>query len=105
MKKTETVAEFIARGGKITRVPPRDHTAKIESIKSSNANGPAVLLTMDEADLYYGEHKQKKVKKKSSAGRDVIDLSALPEELRKKYIDGVINGQDEDADEEDDEQQ
>lgn len=48
---------------------------------------------MDEADLYNGEYKPRKSKKKPV---EAIDLSALPPELRKKYVDEVINGQEED---------
>ena len=88
MSKRETVEEFLARGGVITRIPPQEQTVKTENIKSSSAGGPAVFLSLSEADLFYGEHKQKKPKKAKAA----IDLSALPEELRKKYVDGVVNG-------------
>lgn len=97
MKKTETIAEFLARGGKITRVASPEPTTKPESIKSTTAGGPAVFLTLGEAELFYGERKLKKVKKTKTAA---IDLSALPEELRKKYVDGVMNGEDQEDDEE-----
>jgi hypothetical protein len=87
--KTETVAEFLARGGKITKCNPQEVAAKIETIRSATAGGPAVFLTYGEADLFYGEKKGTKPKKP----KPTIDLSALPEELRKKYVDEVLNGQ------------
>ena len=99
IKKTETIAEFLARGGKITKLAPSETATKSESIKPTSAGGPAVFLTFGEADLFYGEHKVKKAKKSKAT----MDLSALPEELRKKYCDGVMNGNQEDQDEEDDE--
>lgn len=86
--KKETMAEFLARGGKITKVPTPIPTTKVETIKSTKGGGPATIVTMDEADLYHGESKKKKVKKKVIS---TIDISALPEALRKKYIDGVIH--------------
>lgn len=99
IKKTESIAEFLARGGKITRVASPEPTTKPESIKSTTASGPAVFLSLGEAELFYGERKAKKAKK---AKAPAIDLSALPEELRKKYVDGVMNGNsDEEEDEED----
>jgi len=98
MKKTETIAEFLARGGKITRVATPEPTTKPESIRSTTAGGPAVFLSLGEADLFYGEHKPKKPKKSKAA----MDLSALPEELRKKYVDGVMNGNKEEGDDEED---
>jgi hypothetical protein len=96
MKKTETVAEFLAKGGKITIIPPVQPTVKTESIKSTSNGGPAIIMSMGEADLYYGEHKAKKPKKATAP----IDLSALPEALRKKYVDEVINASE--SEEEDD---
>lgn len=88
--KTESVAEFLARGGKITKVPTPQVTQKTESVKSTASGGPAVIMTMGEADLFYGEHKPRKVKKKSVSR---IDLSALPEELRRKYVDEVLDAE------------
>lgn len=97
--KTETLAEFLARGGKITKVAPPEPTTKSESIKSTSNGGPAVIMTMDQADLYYGEHKQRKSKAKP---KPTIDLSALPPELRKKFVDDVINGAKEEDEESED---
>ena len=95
--KKETVAEFLARGGKITRVPTPTPTTKLETIKSTKGGGPATIVTMDEANLYHGEAKNSKAKKKVFS---TIDISALPEALRKKYIDGVIRAKEiEDEDE------
>lgn len=99
MKKTETIAEYLARGGSIQIIPPNQPTVKIDSIKSSTNGGPATIMSMDEADLYYGEFKARKAKKATST----IDLSALPEALRKKYVDEVISASKEEGDDEDDE--
>ena len=98
MKKTETIAEFLARGGSIQIIPPNQPTIKADSIKSTTNAGPANLMSMDEADLYFGEHKAKKPRKATST----IDLSALPEALRKKYVDEVISASKEEDEEEDD---
>jgi hypothetical protein len=95
--KTETVAEFLARGGKINKVASAALTQKVESVKSLKNGGPATIVSMDEADLYHGEAKKSKAKKKLQA--PTIDVSALPEALRKKYVDEVVNAQ---AEEEDD---
>lgn len=97
--KKETVAEFLARGGQITKVAPAAPTQKSETIRSTNTGGPANIVTMDHADLYHGEAKKSKAKKKAIA--PTIDITALPEELRKKYIDGVISAKE--AEDEEDE--
>jgi hypothetical protein len=86
--KKETLNDFLSRGGTIKRLPTQQPIKIAESIKPTQVAGPAVLMTLDEADLYYGEHKQRKAKKKS---RPTIDLTALPLELRKKYVDDVID--------------
>jgi hypothetical protein len=85
----ESLEEFLARGGQITRVPAPVPFKIQESIKPTPASGPAILMTLEEADLFYGEHKQRKAKKKAKA---TIDLDALPPEIRKKFVDDVING-------------
>jgi hypothetical protein len=95
--KTETLEEFMARGGKVTKVPPPEVTLKPEAVKSTSAGGPAILMTLGEADLYYGEHKKRKVKAKP---KQTLDVSALPPELRKKYVDDIIDGNKEEKDEE-----
>ncbi len=99
MKKTETVAEFLARGGSIKLIPANPPTVKNDSIKSTTSGGGAVtIMSMDEADLYYGEFKARKPKKATST----IDLSALPEALRKKYVDEVISASEEEDEEDSD---
>lgn len=99
MKKTESVAEFLARGGIITKVPSQTPTTKTESIKSSSAGGPAVFLSLGEADLFYGEHRTKKAKK----AKATFNVADLPEELRKKFVDEVMNGETEEKDEDSEE--
>jgi hypothetical protein len=86
--KKETVEEFLARGGQITRLATETSFKIPESIKPTPAGGPAVLMTLEEADLFYGEHKQRKAKKKA---KPTIDVDSLPPEIRKKYVDDVIN--------------
>jgi hypothetical protein len=100
--KTQTIEEFLAKGGKVTVVPANAH-GKSDYVKStvSGGGGAATIITMDEADLYHGEAKVKKAKKAAPT----IDLSALPEALRKKYVDEVIsaNKEENEEDEEDSE--
>jgi hypothetical protein len=94
--KNDSLADYIARGGKITRIPTPEQNFKSESVKSTVQSGPAVLMTLDQADLFYGERKVRKVKPKL---KPTIDLSALPPALRKKYVDDVIDANREGNDE------
>ena len=96
--KKETLAEYLARGGKVTICPPAGPTTKTESVKitskTNTINGENTpIISTDDADLFYGEAKPKKAKKASNS----IDLSVhLPEALRKKYVDGIIRNHNDD---------
>lgn len=90
--KKETVEEFLARGGKITVVPigasakDPQPTQPAQTIHSSKS-GPATIMSYGEADLFYGEGKPKKARKKKAQAS--IDINALPEAIRNKYCKGI----------------
>jgi hypothetical protein len=90
--KTETIEEFIARGGIIKRIPFK-HSEKKSDITRKTEAGPAIILSYEEADLFYGEGKPHKVK--TSKLTPSIDLNSLPEALRIKYINKLKANQDE----------
>jgi hypothetical protein len=92
--KTETIQEFLARGGKITKLEFKQHEAK-EQVTRQAPGGPANILSLDEADLFFGEAKVKKTKPKPN-----IDLSALPPELKAKFIAKLSEEIEEDGDDE-----
>lgn len=82
-KRIETIEEFLARGGTINRVPEKTRDPQVSVIRN-NAGGPAVFLTLEDADLLYGEPGKPKKAKPKSVPR--IDLDALPPALRSKFI-------------------
>jgi hypothetical protein len=98
--KTESIAEFLARGGKINMVAAPVSADKPETMHPVAVSGHASIISTDDADLYHGEKKVRKAKKKSKVER--IDISLLPEELRKRYIDPLMEDgyEEEDHDEE-----
>lgn len=80
MSKRETVEEFLARGGTITKLPAQqvpEEEAKVTSTKS----GGAQMLSLSDGGLYYAEGKAKKAPKKKPFNS--IDFSALPPHLLK----------------------
>jgi len=79
--RNESVQEFLARGGSITKCPVVESTEKEQNVKSVVA-GPAVILQLDEAELLYGEKSTRKVKDKP-INLDGIDLSVLDGDLLK----------------------
>ena len=93
--KVETLAEYLTRGGTIKRLEPGSEDSQREVVKQVTG-GPIKILTMDEAELYLGEIKPRKAAKPKTS---TLDLSALPEALRKKFIDrygeGEVDGEQE----------
>lgn len=81
--KIETIEEFVARGGIIKRIPFK-FSEKKNDITRKTETGPAIILSYEEADLFYGEGKPPKPK--STKTSPSIDINSLPEALRIKYI-------------------
>lgn len=83
--KIESVDEFLARGKTITKLPPVTSEPVISVHKTASAGAPAILMSLEEADLFYGEaRKGAKPKKPKTSAK--IDIDALPEALKSKFI-------------------
>lgn len=80
MAKRESVEEFLARGGQITKCPPAE-TAETEQVTMPTPNGGSTMMTLSQGSLYYSETKGKKEKKKKPA--KTINFAALPPSLMK----------------------
>jgi hypothetical protein len=83
--KVETVEEYLARGGSIKKLPAAEVIRQPDVTRKTVAGGPVVIMSMEEADLFYGEAR-KNAKPKKAKPSLKIDLSALPEALRSKFI-------------------
>ncbi len=81
-KKNESIQEFLARGGKITVVPPAAVAEEKRVVKPTTA-GPVNIMSYEEADHYYGERKVRK-KQPKKVDTSNINLDSLPEDFRKK---------------------
>jgi len=86
--KVETVEEYLARGGSIKKLPTVDTVKQPDVIKKTVTDGVAVILSLEDADLFYGEAR-KNAKPKKAKPSLKIDLSALPEALRSKFINKI----------------
>lgn len=84
-KKVETVEEFLARGGSIKTVPEFVREPQVDVIRKTVTGGPATFLSLEEADLFYGEAR-KGAKPKKAKPSLKIDLDALPPALRAKFV-------------------
>jgi len=91
-KRVESVQEYLARGGSIKKLPAAEQ-ARQEDVTRKTTAGPAVFLSLEEADLFFGEpSKSQKTKKVKSSLK--IDLDALPPALRAKFISKLKEGVD-----------
>jgi hypothetical protein len=80
-KKTESLQEFLSRGGKINVVPPKRPETKDSNVKSTVSN-PVTILSYGDAENYYG---QKTTRKRKVKKIDVTDLNmdVVPDDLKK----------------------
>lgn len=83
--KVETIDEYLARGGSIKKLPAADMIRQPEVTRKTVAGGPVTIMSLDEADLFYGEARKGSKPKKAKPSLK-IDLNALPEALRAKFI-------------------
>jgi hypothetical protein len=83
--KVETVEEYLARGGSVQKLPAIETIRQPDVTRKTVAGGPVTIMSLEEADLFYGEAR-KNAKPKKAKPSLKIDLSALPEALRAKFI-------------------
>lgn len=83
--KVETIEEYLARGGEIKKIPKAETVKQPDVIKKPTAGGPVTILSLEEADLFYGEARKSSKPKKVKPSLK-IDLTALPEAIRYKFI-------------------
>ncbi len=79
--KVETVEEFLARGGKITKIPPAEAKNEDAVVRPTTAHG-IHQMSLDEGAHYFAEIKKKKSRRKKDPLKG-INLDALPPEIRK----------------------
>jgi len=101
--KPTTIEEFLANGGVIKKLPTVIEAKQPDVIKKPTAGGPVTILSLEEADLFYGEaRKNSKPKKTKSPVK--IDLSALPEALRSKFVNKLKEDSDDNEDDKENEE-
>ena len=88
--KRESVEEFLARGGKITVVPTAEPQTKHVVQRKNALTGVVSMISMDEAELFFSETRAKP--KQTRVPK--INIDALPPELRLKFVDKLLKGED-----------
>ena len=77
---TETVEEYLARGGEITRVSPEMKPKESHTMRPSVV-GPPTLYSLDEAQHFFGNKKVKAKPKEAEIDFSSIDRSKIPSSL------------------------
>ena len=78
MTKTETLKEFLARGGQITRIEPQEAQEAEHVIKMTNT--PAHIMSLDWGEHYFAERQKRETmtpEEKNSKGKKKLSTSAL----------------------------
>jgi len=84
--KNESLDEFIARGGKITKLEPvKDEEKPTVNVKST-VSKPPNLMSLEDGEFYYGE--TEKTEKRAEKKRSKINMDILPEHIRKLFPKG-----------------
>lgn len=81
MAKRETVEEFLARGGVITKCPAQGVAEEEDHKVNPTTVTGSVMMSLAEGALYYSESKAKKERKKATD--KVINFAVLPANLQK----------------------
>jgi hypothetical protein len=82
--KVETVEEFLARGGKIERIPPKVEEEEEAVVIKPSTLGPPTLYSLDEAQHFFGKKKVVKKKPKTPNFKN-INKDILPESLHHLF--------------------
>lgn len=91
--KTETVEEFLARGGEIEKVeegisglPKEEQKEEEREVNVKNTTvGPVKIMTLEEGSLMFGKKIKRKKKAKIVDKKKIEEIaSTLPEEVRKR---------------------
>lgn len=84
MAKRETVEEFLARGGKITKCEPAPRPDEEMSNRVMPTPQPgSTMMSLGEGALYYSESRAKPKERKPAKKVETINLAALPPHLLK----------------------
>ena len=86
--KIETLEEFLARGGSINKIPEAERLKQVDVVKKAAVSGISTIMSLDEADLFYGEAR-KDLKLQKNKELNKISLMSLPEPLRLKYLNRI----------------
>lgn len=94
----ESIEQFLAKGGTITKCPPAEDKSTKEHVRSTVSAAPSPApMSLEDFGLIYGE--PKKQRKRSVSSKHTVDMSALPDFLKKKYLKEVYHGGQEQEDE------
>jgi hypothetical protein len=83
--KTETIEEFLARGGIIQKIAAGE-SAKLPTTRLTTTGDAPVLLSLEEAELFFGKTDGSVKQKKKKESKPKLDASQLPESLKNMLL-------------------
>lgn len=89
IKKTETVEEFLARGGKVVVLPPEEPEDNKHVVKPT-AGGLPQLMTLADGEHFFGETRKKKKKQVTTEEfKNKVSNMNLPADVVASLINSV----------------
>ncbi len=83
--KVETIEEFLARGGVIQKIPPKEELEKAaiarETVRST-VSKPPTIHSLDDGALFFSE-KTKRKRKQKKIDLSKLAMGNLPDDIRK----------------------
>ncbi len=83
MTRKETVEEYLARGGKITKIPYVPPEQKANKLKTNTSGGLPTLMSLDEGAHFFAEKKKKKTISSEDFLKKIEDSSLSPELVKQ----------------------
>jgi hypothetical protein len=81
--KKESLSEYLARGGTVTKVPPVQPKSSGLTARAKGG-GAATIMSWEEGNLFFGDKQTKKRSKKVDQKEVDKLLTFLPEDVRRK---------------------
>jgi len=77
MKKSETIEEFLARGGKIEKIPYVEPENKTEPVRTNPTGGLPSIMSLSDGAHFFGETRKKKPTKDDFVNK--VKKTSLPQ--------------------------
>lgn len=85
--KAETLDEFLARGGKIEKVPYIEPEQKLDPIRANTSGGLPTMMTLPDGAHFFGESRKKKPTKEDFVNK--LNKANLPQSIVESLTESI----------------